>query len=721
MKKIIVFITVVFLASKIAAQLPEVSTAFDPIWYYLQVKGTDGERMNRVFTAENDNDVYGKPIANAPDNSPETDKQLWRFEQNGPYYDIINKATGKKLNITYQSALNLRTGALSDHPVTSWELVAYNGYYLIKAAGSTSSIGGDGTEIYAHQANNYNNLRNYRIMFVNTNWYHEANSLYRLVRWPTAKPSDIVSKTPLWNPDRGLHQEVIYQIYEDKVMEVYGDHEVYPAGFMSDKNREFQSAGDSITIIQYYLYLSSWIEENSISTEGLAQIQRMFDALRSEGVKAILRFAYVHDHTSDAYKYPNSKPVYSRLMNHLNQLKPIVEANVDVISCWEIGMVGTWGEWNSYYSTAENNAFFKKMIDMLPENQQMMIRYAWIKNNFVSQYPQYKNRIGYHDDYFTAGTPSTSGQISEFVVGNAQFTKVAEESFDVRFHAEIPYNENSVYGFNVLIDPAQLLFYLKSFHAQSLDITQNFELNITAWKTIPVTPSFLRSNNIFFDENYFRNADGQPEVRSLYDFVRDHLGYRLNLLPSSLVTFENGRIRYDLKLTNTGFGTVLNPSEVYLLVLDNSNNIVAEEKLDVNTKSWQPWDKNHETELLTHSLSGNIAIASPGEYRIGLWIPDAHASLKNNPAYSIKIATDNGRVSHWTNGEATRTVNLITPGTNTGINDNRNVVSDPVVEVRYYNLQGQAVRQPVTSGMYIARKTHASGKISTDKKFVIKK
>jgi hypothetical protein len=721
MKKILVFTAIVFFALKTTAQLPEISTASDPIWYYLQVMGTDSERMNRVFTAENGSDVYGKPMADAPDDSPEMDKQLWRFEQNGSNYDIINKATGKKLNIAYQSALSLRTGALSDNPVTSWELVPYNGKYLIKAADATSSIGGDATEIYAHQANNYNNVRNYRIMFVNTSWYHEANSLYQFVRWPAPKPSDIVSKTPLWNPDRGLHQEVIYQVYDDKVMEVYGDHEVYPAGFMYDKNVQFQSAGDSITIIQYYLYLSTWIDEYNISAAGLSQIQRMFDALRSEGVKAILRFAYVHDHTPSAYNYPNSKPVYMRLINQLNQLKPIVEANTDVISCWEIGMVGTWGEWNAYYSTAENIAFMKKMIDMMPENQQMMARYVWIKDNFVSQYPQYKNRIGYHDDYFTAGTPSASGQISDFVVGKPQFTKIADESFDVRFHAEIPYNENSVYGFNILIDPAQLLFYLKSFHAQSLDITQNFELNITAWKTTPITPSFLSSNNIFFDESYFLNAGGEQEVRSLYDFVRDHLGYRLNLLPSSSVTFENGQINYDLKLTNTGFGTVLNPSEIYLLVLDNGNNIVAEEKLNVNAKSWQPWAKNDATNLLTHSLSGSIAIASSGEYRIGLWIPDAHASLKNNPAYSIKIAADNGMVTHWTNGDATRTINLITSSTNTGINDSRNAVADPVVEVRYYNLQGQAVRQPVAPGIYVARNLHASGKIAMDKKLVIEK
>lgn len=876
------------LTGKAQSALPNISTADNPAWYYIQVKGSDSERSGRVFTALDDGQVGGRAKIDEPGGSATQDKQLWRFEKSGNDYTVINKATGTKLSLGYDAGKGVRVMFHNSNSNITWNFISYNGRYLIKATSNVESIGGNAAELYAHQANNYNNVRNYVIMFVSTDWYHAEDSQFEFITWVnsalpvstdentvwcsitnvnpayqnycladasergkpyafsldpksdsdtqrwklvqigqkyhiinkatgnvikqastsdgkynytqsapgvsessgwsitylgdgqweiTAVESDnnrrywcassvgneypdmhingyskgtsfawrfsdpnttgtatgdkelflasvenksIVNKAPLWNPDRGLHQEVIYQIYDDKVMEVYGDHEVYPAGFMADKNRQFSSEGDSITIIQYYLYLSSYIEMDRISDQGLAQIQRMFDALRSERVKAILRFAYCHDYTGSNYNYPNAKPDYTRMTTHIDQLKPIVEANTDVISCWEIGMIGTWGEWNSYYSTAENNAFIKKLIDMLPANQQMMARYVWIKDNFVNQYPTYKNRIGYHDDYFTAGTPSQNGQIGDFVVGKTQFTKIADESFDVRFHAEIPYNENSIYGFNVLIDPAQLLFYFKSLHAQSLDITQNFELNITRWKTLPVTPSFLKSAYVFFDENYFIEADGTPVPRSLYQFVRDHLGYRLNLLPASSIATGEGHIAYDLKLSNTGFGTVLNLTDVYLLVLDDENRIVSEQKLNVNPKSWQPWAKGNDKVLLTHTIAGNVAVNTPGVYRLAIWLPDSHESLKNNAGYDIRLASDNGMISHLRTDD--RLINVVSGDISlgqTGI-EKPAANNDPVVNVRYFTLMGQEISKLASTGLYILLNMHASGKKTLSKKLVIK-
>ena len=61
------------------------------------------------------------------------------------------------------------------------------------------------------------------------------------------------------------------------------------------------------------------------------------------------------------------------------------------------------------------------------------------------------------------------------------------------------------------------------------------DLNIMSWKQVKVYPSLLNDNNILFDESYFKDAEGNEVVRSFYEFVRDHLGYRLNLQSESTV------------------------------------------------------------------------------------------------------------------------------------------------------------------------------------------
>ncbi|MCC8145719.1 MAG: hypothetical protein LIO93_04615 [Bacteroidales bacterium] len=67
-----------------------------------------------------------------------------------------------------------------------------------------------------------------------------------------------VDKKPLWNPDRGLHLESIYQVFDTEgyIPNPYGRGagqgqvgvESYPDGFMDKRNQDFQSEGDSITI-----------------------------------------------------------------------------------------------------------------------------------------------------------------------------------------------------------------------------------------------------------------------------------------------------------------------------------------------------------------------------------------------------------------------------------------------------------------------------------------
>jgi hypothetical protein len=148
--------------------------------------------------------VGGRAKIESASSTPELDKQLWRFEQNSSRYAAINKSAGTGLSLGYDSGKSLRVMLHNSSPNTTWDLIPYNGLYLIKASSNVAAVSGDATELYAHQADNYTN-RNYVIMFVNTQWYHADDSQFEFVRWTGDQTGIEDVKAPFDDPIVGIH------------------------------------------------------------------------------------------------------------------------------------------------------------------------------------------------------------------------------------------------------------------------------------------------------------------------------------------------------------------------------------------------------------------------------------------------------------------------------------------------------------------------------------
>ena len=200
---------------------------------------------------------------------------------------------------------------------------------------------------------------------------------------------------------------------------------------------------------------------------------------------------------------------------------------------------------------------------------------------------------------------------------------------------------------------------LREHRYSAFDISQNFELNIMSWKRVKVYPSLLDKNKILFDASYFKDAEGNDVVRSFYDFVRDHLGYRLNLQPESTVKADGGNLAYDLTITNTGFATVINPKEVYLVLVSEESQVVKEFKLDVDPKNWIPTTEQEPDVAAKYNLKGSVAAGVSGKFKVGLWIPEKGTdAMKYNADYAIRLA-QTGNVSYWTDATGKYSVNII--------------------------------------------------------------
>ena len=142
--------------------------------------------------------------------------------------------------------------------------------------------------------------------------------------------------------------------------------------------KSLRAEGHTVLYVQYCLpkYMSK-----DIPSGHLENIQKDMDALREGGAKCVLRFCYkVNEKESNKPWDPEEKWV----MRHIEQVKPILQKNEDVIMVFQAGYVGVWGEW--YYtdhfgmnpSTLEQYAprrrVLEAMLDALPVSRQVAVR-----------------------------------------------------------------------------------------------------------------------------------------------------------------------------------------------------------------------------------------------------------------------------------------------------------------------------------------------------------
>ena len=114
-----------------------------------------------------------------------------------------------------------------------------------------------------------------------------------------------------------------------------------------------------------------------------------------------------------------------------------------------------------------------------------------------------------------------------------------------------------------------------------------------------------------------------------------------------------------MHLINRGFLALRNPRPV-LVALVASDGTVHTLRADAGPRTWQPYrpdDPDFEPVVHTIALdSSTSADLTPGNYRIGLWLPDAAESLRLNPLYAVRVANDD--TVWWRDGQNRYGINV---------------------------------------------------------------
>jgi hypothetical protein len=376
---------------------------------------------------------------------------------------------------------------------------------------------------------------------------------------------------------------------------------------LTDQNFS-QSAADGIRLIHAYVRLDEF-RSGPISDTALARLQTGFDALRADGMKVILRFAY------NAGPYPNSQPdaPESVILSQLKQLGPILAKNDDIIAAVEAGFIGAWGEWHTSTNGLDTDPAAKKTIlsavlAAVPSNRDVLLRYpadiraidgpSPLKSSTMTS--DEKSRVGNHQDCFLYGDASDGGTWSRdgssvaadksLIAGIGRYAMVGGETCN----STPPVSSNCT---NALEQLSQMGF------------------------------SYL-------NRDYEPNTLAKLKSEGCYDTIADKLGYRLELtratLPAALASTSTS-FAYTLKINNVGFASPVNERPAYLVV--RGAGVVQKISINTDVRTWDPGVTNVAG---TATLS---AALKPGTYTVSLWLPDASHDLQSEPDYSIRLAT----------------------------------------------------------------------------------
>ena len=137
------------------------------------------------------------------------------------------------------------------------------------------------------------------------------------------------------NPERGFYADSYFNTEEEP-------NALDAAALVQEKVK----AGYQVSLIHRTYYLPAYRDLEHLPADFLTLVGDDLASARAAGVKLILRFAYRPNANYEG------EPVYrdptrSTILQHLDDLKPVLQAHAGVIAYVDAGLLGPWGEWHS--------------------------------------------------------------------------------------------------------------------------------------------------------------------------------------------------------------------------------------------------------------------------------------------------------------------------------------------------------------------------------------
>ncbi|MCQ2347634.1 MAG: DUF4832 domain-containing protein [Paludibacteraceae bacterium] len=405
--------------------------------------------------------------------------------------------------------------------------------------------------------------------------------------------------TDFCNPERGFYDHVEWTIKSDQATTNLS------SGYLTG------ARNNNRTLILRLYYLDNY-RTKDIPQNILTQIGNDMALLRQYGCKAILRFAYTASSTS-------GDGTLEWWEKHLDQLKPILAANADVIYVVQAGFLGEWGEW--YYSSygkgtaipsSVKTSLLNKLLECVPTSRYVQVRTPKFKKDYtgsssaMTASDAYKNtakgRLGHHNDAF-----------------------LKDET-------------NSGTYTNRTTDMAYIA-------AECLYVPNGGETNMESGKTAYdkwakgtiAEAEMAQLHYSYLNAGYSEFVTDQWREEGAFARMSRNLGYRYQLTTATLP--ETGaagkKITVQLNIKNVGYAPLYNERHAYLVFKSSSKTYTVQ--LASDPRTWQP---NGATTAISETVTLPSTMAA-GTYTMYLWLPDAAASIADKADFAVRFANSN--------------------------------------------------------------------------------
>lgn len=374
-----------------------------------------------------------------------------------------------------------------------------------------------------------------------------------------------------------------------------------------------------------------------------------FSTARNTGMKLILRFTYTVTANGGVCPEGFICPPYGdaskeTILGHIAQLKPMLQKNADVISCLQMGFVGTWGEnyYSDYFGDPSSNGagqlldqnwidkgtVIAALLDALPVDRMIQVRTPQQKQRFLfgpstpvtiggmtADQAYTKTdiaRIGFHNDCFISspddygtyedyGNSSSpravaSGILREYVMNDSKYTPVGGETCDDSYS---PFNDCEPLG--------QAQTEMRNMHFSFLNCAYNNEVN-NDWQT-----------------------------GGCMDAIKKNLGYRFvlaNTIHPADPAAKGMNYTFTCNLLNAGYAAPFNEYPAKIILRNKQTGTEYTFDAGTDTRIWYPGKVIFKVTILP-----DISMPS-GIYGVFLSLADKYSSLAKRNEYAIRFAND---------------------------------------------------------------------------------
>lgn len=397
----------------------------------------------------------------------------------------------------------------------------------------------------------------------------------------------------LTNPERGHY----------RARDIFGSTSALKASEVKARRAE------GYTLWYLGFYLTDFMK-GDISSSFLNKIQAYMDALRDGGAKCVLRFAYSNSY-QEGKPMDKEDPEVSIVLRHVEQLKPLLQKNEDVIFVMQAGFVGTWGEW--YYTGHFNfqpsqdadylprKQLTEALLDALPASRQIELRTPQFKMRMyglsvkdtltarTAHNGSPESRLAGHNDCFGAsvndyGTFDNETKDREFWKADSRYTIMGGETCQKSNYCTCTASEKD------MID----------YHWTYLNKDYNSDV-LNRWST-----------------------------SGCYDKLISHLGYRLVLqelfYPEDLAAGKPCTVT--IRFHNTGYAAPMNPRDA-ILVWETPSGAQEETPFGADPRTWHSGYHGYKVSFTPSTDKGT------------LYLKLSDPLLRDRPEYSIALANEN--------------------------------------------------------------------------------